>query len=265
MQSVYGRVVKIDKYDITKEENRKSITFQDIEVEDNNNYFANGCLVHNSGTPYRSDGNNMKMYGALGYPISNSVTIKDLIDMNYLCPFTIEEIKSHSVSTQFLNYNEIYDAQITNNSMRHQKIADKAQLSDKPVLIMIDKIAHGEKLQLYLPKEKTVFFNGKLKKKSRDKLFKEIVYGKYDFILSTKVLNEGVNIKKLRTLIYGGSGKSPVRVVQQLGRVLRKHPSKDMVKVIHIRDLSKYFFDHYVERKKVLEYERTGSRDGKVN
>ena len=41
----------------------------DIEVKDNNNFFANSILVHNSATPFREDGRVDLIFALTGYPV----------------------------------------------------------------------------------------------------------------------------------------------------------------------------------------------------
>ena len=251
MKLINGKIISIEKINL-----KKNKIFYDLEVEDNKNFFANDFLVHNSGTSFRCDGNTMKMNAALGYSIKNSVRLKDLIEWKYLVDFSIEEYEIEGVETQYMTYNEVYDEQITNNKERNKKIFELAKKNKRPVIIFIDKILHGENLLKIFPEDKTVLFTGQMKKKDRDKVFEEIIEGKYDYIISSKVLREGVNINSLRTLILAGSGKSSIKVVQQLGRVLRTCKDKEKAKLIHFHDDCKYLKKHYQERVDVLMWEK---------
>src|SRR3990167_5900565 len=58
-----GKIIKIERI---KNKLRK---VYDLEVEDNNNFFANGILVHNSASPYREDGRHSYIFALTGFPI----------------------------------------------------------------------------------------------------------------------------------------------------------------------------------------------------
>ncbi len=49
-------------------------------------------------------------------------------------------------------------------------------------------------------------------------------------------MSTGVSIKKLHNLIFNSSGKSIIRILQSLGRVLRIHESKEIAKIFDVVD-----------------------------
>jgi superfamily II DNA or RNA helicase len=54
-------------------------------------------------------------------------------------------------------------------------------------------------------------------------------------------------------LIIGGGGKSSIRVVQQVGRVLRTRTGKESAVVYDFVDTPKFLARHYKVRRKLLE------------
>jgi len=252
----------------------------DIEVKDNHNFFVNGILSSNchlasinsiykiamlmgnakiiglSGTSWRADGNTIKMNAALGYATKNNIKLKTLIDLGYLCDFEVKDFEVDGIIDKYSTYPEAYEEQITNNIERNKLISQIAKENKKPVLIFVDKLSHGENIATLLPTSKTIFFNGTLKKRDRGEKFEKILNGYYDYVIATKVFQEGVNIPILYSLIYAGSSKSSIRVIQQLGRVLRLHKNKDIVTVIHFKDNCKWFKNHYKERCEIFKWEK---------
>ena len=83
-------------------------------------------------------------------------------------------------------------------------------------------------------------------------------------ILATmKTMSTGVNIKKLKNLVFASSTKSEVTLAQSIGRIMRLHDSKSVVEVFDIIDSAvtprgkeNYFLKHFKER--LNEYLESG-------
>lgn len=79
-----------------------------------------------------------------------------------------------------------------------------------------------------------------------------ILYG------TSSILSTGVNIKRLKNLVFASGGKSSITINQSIGRLLRKHVSKDITTIWDVVDdltiqrkksvTKNHFFRHYEER-----------------
>lgn len=73
-----AKVLKIEKI------KNKLKKVYDLEVADNNNFFANNILVHNSATPYREDGKTNYIMALTGFPVGlDWKTIMEILGKEY--------------------------------------------------------------------------------------------------------------------------------------------------------------------------------------
>jgi len=197
-----------------------------------------------SATPMMRDNDNMKIEAVLGN-IVYAITLRELIDLGYLVDATVHyhRIRPPEANAN-LDYAESYDLNIVNNSERNDLITNLASEAKGSVLILVDRIEHGEMLLQLLEGEDVRFINGG----SKDRTDLD-----YRIIIATSIFDMGVDIPRLQTLILAGAGKSFIKVVQRMGRVLRTHKDKTKAIVHDFIDNSRYFYKHSMERKKIFE------------
>lgn len=116
-------------------------------------------------------------------------------------------------------------------------------------LILVDRIKTGEMLAEYLPD--AVFLDGRVKSKDRKVEYDEVkeVDGKV-IIATYGIASTGLNINRIYNLILFEAGKSFVRVIQSIGRGLRKAVDKDHVDVYDVTSSAKFSKRHLTKRKK---------------
>ena len=85
----------------------------------------------------------------------------------------------------------------------------------------------------------------------RDEVKKAIYSGKIDVILASTIFDIGVDIKCLSALILAGGGKSYVKALQRIGRVIRSYPGKKFAAIVDFYDDIKYLKAHSVNRCKI--------------
>jgi superfamily II DNA or RNA helicase len=64
------------------------------------------------------------------------------------------------------------------------------------------------------------------------------------------IIKRGINLPLIRMLINAAGGDSETNVLQILGRALRKHATKDSVKVVDFYDEGAYLMRHSKHRVK---------------
>lgn len=122
-------------------------------------------------------------------------------------------------------------------------------------LILVDRIECGNflrnKLAELLGDEKVVFVSGAVKSKERKEEYDEVKTSNDKVIVATYgVAAVGINIVRLNNLVMIEPGKSFVRVIQSIGRGLRKGNDKDHVEVYDITSTCKFSKRHLTQRKK---------------
>jgi superfamily II DNA or RNA helicase len=116
-------------------------------------------------------------------------------------------------------------------------------------LILVDRISAGELLQELIPD--SVFVKGDVKLTDRKEAYDEIKEGTNKVIIATYgVAAVGINIPRIFNLVLLEPGKSFVRVIQSIGRGVRKAKDKDFVQIWDITSTCKYAKRHLTQRKK---------------
>ncbi|TFH10502.1 MAG: hypothetical protein E4H14_02415 [Candidatus Thorarchaeota archaeon] len=117
------------------------------------------------------------------------------------------------------------------------------------VLCLVDSIAFGRKLAAQI--EGAIFVNGKDIKKPKDR---QVVYDMFKdnddlvVIATVHIAGVGINIRRIFNLMMIDVGKSFIRVIQAIGRGLRKANDKDHLLVSDIASDLKYGKRHVRQR-----------------
>jgi len=117
-------------------------------------------------------------------------------------------------------------------------------------LVLVDRLKAGEGLVERLG-DNTVFISGSMKTSDRKDEYDEISEANNKIIIATYgVAAVGINIPRIFNLVLIEPGKSFVRVIQSIGRGIRKAQDKDSVQIWDITSSAKFSKRHLTERKK---------------
>jgi len=115
-------------------------------------------------------------------------------------------------------------------------------------LILVDRIESGEELATRIPN--SVFINGDMKSVNRKEHYDEVADTMDKTIIATYgVAAVGINIPRIFNLVLIEPGKSFVRVIQSIGRGIRKAQDKDHVQIWDITGNCKFAKRHLTKRK----------------
>jgi superfamily II DNA or RNA helicase len=96
-----------------------------------------------------------------------------------------------------------------------------------------------------------VFIHGSTDDSERKEHYAEVAISDDKRIIATYgIAAVGINVPKLHNIVLIEPGKSFVRVIQSIGRVLRLAPGKDFANVWDITSSLKYSKRHLTKRKK---------------
>jgi len=116
-------------------------------------------------------------------------------------------------------------------------------------LVLVDRIECGEFIVNQIPD--SVFISGRIKTKDRKEEYDEVKTATNKIIVATYgVAAVGINIPRIFNLVMLESGKSFTRVIQSIGRGIRKADDKDFVQIWDITASTKYAKRHLTARKK---------------
>ena len=182
-------------------------------------------------------------------PVIGQISAKELQDKGVLskCHVNIVQLIDTPVHT---NYQEELKYLVTNDSRIDYlgKLANKIKQSGN-TLILVDRIQAGEKLQKLIPDSQ--FVKGDVKLKDRKDAYDEINEGTNHVVIATYgVAAVGINIPRIFNLVLIEPGKSFVRVIQSIGRGVRKAKDKDFVQIWDLTSTCKFAKRHLTQRKK---------------
>jgi superfamily II DNA or RNA helicase len=182
-------------------------------------------------------------------PVINQVSANDLQNKGVLAQLHINILQTSEVQV-FRSFQDEYSFLVTDDS-RLTWIANKIkQLAlTGNTLVLINRIDTGNMLIERIPE--AVFVSGGMKLDDRKDEYDEIKTSDGKIIVATYgVAAVGINIPRIFNLVLIEPGKSFVRVIQSIGRGIRKAEDKDSVEIWDITSACKYSKRHLTERKK---------------
>lgn len=188
------------------------------------------------------------IHAGLG-PVIGQISAKELQDKGVLseCHVNIVQLIDTPVHS---NYQEELKYLVTNDPRIDYlgKLLNKIKASGN-TLILVDRISAGEKLQKSIPGSQ--FVKGDVKLKDRKEAYDEINEGTNHVVIATYgVAAVGINIPRIFNLVLIEPGKSFVRVIQSIGRGVRKAKDKDFVQIWDLTSTCKFAKRHLTQRKK---------------
>jgi superfamily II DNA or RNA helicase len=115
-------------------------------------------------------------------------------------------------------------------------------------LILVDRVAAGKALEGKI--KDAVFVSGATKATDRQDEYDDIAISDGKVIIATYgVAAVGINIPRIFNLVLVEPGKSFVRVIQSIGRGIRKAEDKDFVQIWDITSTCKFAKRHLTKRK----------------
>jgi superfamily II DNA or RNA helicase len=210
----------------------------------------NNCAIRwgLTGTVPKEDFEFQGILASIG-PVINNVTAHDLQEKGVLAQLNINVLQTNDVQV-FRSFSDEYAFLVTDDT-RLTWIANKIKqlaLSGN-TLVLINRIDTGNKLIERIPE--AVFVSGGMKLEERKEEYDEIKTSDGKIIVATYgVAAVGINIPRIFNLVLIEPGKSFVRVIQSIGRGIRKAEDKDHVEIWDITSACKYSKRHLTERKK---------------
>ena len=182
-------------------------------------------------------------------PVIGNLSSKELQDRGVLANLDINIFQLQDGVLGFNNYAQELKWLVTDDP-RVTHISDivKGLSSSGNTLVLIDRIATGELLMDKNPD--WVFISGEMKVKDRQAEYAQVSEMNDKVIVATYgVAAVGINIPRIFNLVLLEPGKSFVRVIQSIGRGIRKAEDKDYLNVVDITSNLKYSKRHLTKRK----------------
>jgi superfamily II DNA or RNA helicase len=181
-------------------------------------------------------------------PVVNQISAKELQDKGVLAQCNVNvlqliDLKEHQNYQSELKY-------LLDDEKRLNYIAGMIDniVQSGNTLILVDRVNAGKELQKRIPN--SVFVSGATKAADRKEQYDEVADSSDKVIIATYgVAAVGINIPRIFNLVLLEPGKSFVRVIQSIGRGIRKAHDKDFVQIWDITSTCKFAKRHLTKRK----------------
>jgi DNA or RNA helicases of superfamily II len=190
----------------------------------------------------------LALFGTLG-PVVGEIRAADLQKKDVLAQCEVEILQLTDDHYEFRDWHDEMDYLLSDRD-RIRWIAEfcKSCSESGNTLILVDRIETGMALAELIPGAS--FVNGSTKSKDRKKEYKEVQVATNKVIIATYgVAAVGINIPRIFNLVLVEAGKSFVRVIQSIGRGLRKAQDKNSVRIYDICSTMKFSARHLGKRK----------------
>ena len=201
-----------------------------------------------TGTVPKEDYNQKSLSVSIGQ-VAHRISASELQDKGILANCHVNIIQTED----FVAYKTYQEEQkyLTTTKTRMgfvaNEIKDIAQSGN--TLILVNYVKTGELLEELI--DDAVFVSGKTKVQDRKEEYDEIKTASNKIIIATYgVAAVGINIPRIFNLVLIEPGKSFVRVIQSIGRGIRKAQDKDHVQIWDITSTAKFAKRHLTARKK---------------
>jgi superfamily II DNA or RNA helicase len=208
-----------------------------------------------SGSPWRDDGQDLLIESVLGkyivniaasYLIKNDFLAQPLIKFRVVPPYPYDLEKQ---------YQSIYKKYVVENDVRNGLVLDATKtLVDKgyQTLVLFSSLKHGKVLyDVFKQHMNCALLDGSNTKEEREKVKKDLLDKKINCLIASKIMDIGVDIPCLSGLVLACGGKSTVKALQRVGRVIRKFPNKKYAVIIDFVDQATYLKEHSKIRYKI--------------
>jgi superfamily II DNA or RNA helicase len=201
-----------------------------------------------TGTIPKAEHEKVCLQACLG-EVTNKLSASTLQEMDVLsqCHVNVVQMKEFAVYNNYqseLSYLTTDKARIKHISGLIDKISKSGN-----TLVLVDRIKGGQMICENLPHAN--FVSGEMKTTTRKDHYDEINEGTNQIVVATYgVAAVGINIPRIFNLVLIEPGKSFVRVIQSIGRGIRKAEDKDNVQIWDITSTAKFSKKHLTERKK---------------
>ena len=210
-----------------------------------------------TGTIPKDEHEAVSTFCSLG-PVVGNLSSKELQDMGVLADLDVNIFQLQDGVLGFNSYAQELKWLLTDDKrIDHISEIIKGLATSGNTLVLIDRIKTGE--MLIERNDDWVFVSGKMKTTDRQDEYAEISEMDNKVIVATYgVAAVGINIPRIFNLVMLEPGKSFVRVIQSIGRGIRKAEDKDYVNVVDITSDLKYSKRHLTKRK--VFYKEQGFR-----
>lgn len=190
-----------------------------------------------SGTPLaRGDNRNIMLVAATG-PVIHKVDAQKLVAAGVLSRPKIRFVEVRQRVAGY-NWQAVYAAGVVESQVRNEVVCTIACVAEKPTLLFVKEIAHGQALLKRLRGAGVLaeFVHGVHDTASRGGAIKRLQRGDTEVLITSSIFDAGIDIPEVRSVVIAAGGKSVISALQRLGRGMRVMSDKGEMQLWDIDD-----------------------------
>jgi superfamily II DNA or RNA helicase len=201
-----------------------------------------------TGTVPKDDFEAQPIFASIG-PVVGGIKAHQLQEMGILSNLHVNIAQLIDLP-EFKSYAEELKYLVTNpDRMKYIATLIKGLSESGNTLVLVNRIDSGKQLIEMI--DDAVFISGEVKGTKRQEEYKEHATNDNKITVATYgVASVGINIPRIFNLVLLEPGKSFVRVIQSIGRGIRKAEDKDFVQIWDLTSTCKFAKRHLTTRKK---------------
>ncbi|MYL39215.1 DUF3427 domain-containing protein [Halobacillus litoralis] len=198
-------------------------------------YFKPQFLLGMTATPERTDGFNL--FELFDYNVAYEIRLQEALEADMLTHFHYFGVTDLSIEGHGFTENEMFTYLTADERVDHvlEKVEYYGYSGDRVAgLIFCSTKKEAEQLSHLMNQRgyNTDFLTGDHSQETRQAAVQKLENGALDYILTVDIFNEGIDIPCINQVVMLRQTQSSIVFIQQLGRGLRKHDTKDFVTVI---------------------------------
>ncbi|GIO22199.1 DUF3427 domain-containing protein [Oceanobacillus sp. J11TS1] len=198
-------------------------------------YFKPEFLLGMTATPERTD--DFNIYALFDYNIAYEIRLQEALEEDMLCPFHYFGVTDIEYDGELIDDTTVVSNLVTEERVNHilEKVNYYGYSGDcVKGLIFCSRNKEAIELSEALNGRgyRTVALTGADAQEFRLQQVERLENGSLDYIITVDIFNEGIDIPSVNQVVMLRQTQSSIIFIQQLGRGLRKHASKDFVTII---------------------------------
>ncbi|SFC49960.1 PLD-like domain-containing protein [Alkalibacterium subtropicum] len=198
-------------------------------------YFSPKFLLGMTATPERTDGFNI--FELFDYNIAYEIRLQEALEEDMLCPFHYFGVTDHEKNGELISEKTDFSQLIEKDRVNFlmDKLSYYGCSRNKPKgLVFCSRKKEAQALadRFNANGMASTYLSGEDSLQTREDEVSRLEKGEISYIFTVDIFNEGIDIPKINQVVMLRNTQSSIIFIQQLGRGLRKDPSKEYVTVI---------------------------------
>ncbi|WP_404406217.1 DUF3427 domain-containing protein [Jeotgalibacillus malaysiensis] len=197
-------------------------------------YFEPDFMLGMTATPERTDG--YDLFKLFHYNIAYEIRLQEALEEDMLCPFHyfgVTDLEIDGTEREAEVFRHLLSEERVNQII--EKTDYYGHSGERVCGLMFcssKREAYALSLELNKRGYRTIALTGDDSQEKRSEEVTKLEEGQLDYILTVDIFNEGIDIPSVNQVVMLRQTESSIIFIQQLGRGLRKHDTKDFVTVI---------------------------------